>query len=65
MAPRAFFYPSPADIAVYEKHRAQFLDWVNAHPGSLVKVGGKSTKSKRHQNTTHYDRKYFNTDSAY
>jgi hypothetical protein len=59
------FSPSSRDFAVYEKFRAKFLDWVNANPGLLVKVGGKATKSKRHQNATHYDRKYFDTDSAF
>ena len=59
------FSPSSPDHAVYEKFRAKFLDWVNANPGLLVKVGGKSKKSKRHHDATHYDRKYFNTDSAF
>ena len=57
--------PSSPDIAVYEKFRAKFLDWVNANPGLLVKVGGKSKKSKRHHDATHYDRKYYDTDSAF
>jgi hypothetical protein len=30
-----------------------------------IKVGGKATKSDRHQDATHYNRKYFDTDSAY
>jgi hypothetical protein len=47
------YSPSPPDLAVYEKSRAIFLDWVKANPGSLVKVGGKVTKSDRHQDATH------------
>ena len=59
------YSPSSTDLALFEKYRAKLLDWVKANPGSLVKVGGKATKSNRHQDATHYDRKYFNTDSAY
>ena len=31
----------------------------------LFKAGGKSKSSNRQHDTTHYDRKYFDTDSAY
>jgi hypothetical protein len=31
---------------------------------SLVKVGGKLKTSDRHHDATHYDRKYYDTDSA-
>jgi hypothetical protein len=59
------YSPSSPDLTLFEKCRAKLLDWVNANPGTLVKVGGKSKKSDRHHDATHYDRKYFNTDSAY
>jgi hypothetical protein len=50
---------------LFEKCKAKLTDWVKANPGTLFKVGGKSKSSNRHQDATHYDRKYFDTDNSY
>jgi hypothetical protein len=43
------YSPSSPDLALFEKYRAKLLDWVKANPGTLVKAGGKSKSSDRHQ----------------
>ena len=50
---------------LFEKYQAELNDWMKANPGMLFKAGGKSKSSNRQHDTTHYDRKYFDTDSAY
>ena len=47
------------------KYKAELFVWMKANPGMLFKVGGKKLSSNRHHDATHYDRKYFDTDSAY
>jgi hypothetical protein len=50
---------------LFEKYGAELSDWMKLNPGTLFKVGGKSKSSNRHQDATHYDRKYFDTDNSY
>jgi hypothetical protein len=60
-----YFQPTSTDHMVLAELKAELFVWMEANPGVLFKVGGKKLSSNRHHGATHYDRKYFDTDSAY
>jgi hypothetical protein len=60
-----YYSASSTDLMLFEKYAAELSDWMKPNPGTLFKVGGKSKGSNRHQDATHYDRKYFDTDNSY
>jgi hypothetical protein len=62
---RGYYLPSSTDHMLFEKYKAELTDWVKANPGMLFKAGGKKKSSDQHHDAAHYDRKFFDTDSAY
>ena len=60
-----YYSPSSTDPIALAKYQAELSDWTKLNPGMLFKAGGKSKSSNRHQDATHYDRKYFDTGNAY
>jgi hypothetical protein len=59
------YTPTLTDLTLLARYKSEAIDWVNRNPGMLFKVGGKHKSTNRHHDATHYNRKYFDTDSAF